>query len=143
MEPLAVAVHSVAKLGKFQASQTIAIFGCGPVGLLCMAVAKALGAQRIIAVDIVPSRLTFAKLYVATDTFKPPTPEDGESKLEFSRRSADQMKEQLGIQDRGARAIDLVVDASGVEVSIQTALAIVKFGGIHVQVRKSLPKRRL
>jgi D-xylulose reductase len=136
MEPLAVAVHSVANLGDFHTNQTIAVFGCGPVGLFCMAVAKALGAERIIAVDIVPSRLEFAKSYVATDTFKPPQSKDGESKLEFSRRSASLMKEQLDIWDRGTKAIDLVVDASGAEVSIQTALAIVKFGGTHVQVSK-------
>lgn len=134
MEPLAVAVHSVANLGSFRTNQSIAIFGCGPVGLLCMAVAKALGARRIIAIDIVSSRLEFARSYAATDTFKPPSPIDGESKLRFSKRSADQMKEQLCILDRGTKAVDLVVDASGAEVSIQTALAIVKFGGTHVQV---------
>jgi len=143
MEPLAVAVHSVATLGGFRANQAITIFGCGPIGLLCMAVAKALGAGRVIAVDIVTSRLEFAKSYAATDTFKPPPPEDGESKLEFSRRSADQMKEQLGIQDRGSNAIDLVVDASGAEVSVQTALAIVKFGGTHVQVTDYVPAREI
>jgi D-xylulose reductase len=143
MEPLAVAVHSVANLGDFRTNQTIAVFGCGPVGLFCMAVAKALGAKRIIAVDIVPSRLEFAKSYAATDTFKPPQSKDGEPNLEFSRRSANQMKEQLGIQDRGTKAIDLVVDASGAEVSIQTALAIVKFGGTHVQVSKEASRYTL
>lgn len=50
IEPLAVGIHSVAKLGKFQTGQNIVVFGAGPVGLLCMAVAKALGAKRIIAV---------------------------------------------------------------------------------------------
>ena len=54
MVPLAVAVHSVAILGGFRANQSVVIFGCGPVGLLCMAVAKALGGSRIIAVDILP-----------------------------------------------------------------------------------------
>jgi D-xylulose reductase len=140
MEPLAVAVHSVANLGSFRANQTIAIFGCGPVGLLCMAVAKALGAERIIAVDIVQSRLEFAKSYAATDIFTPPPPKDGESKLELSRRSADQLKEQLGIQDRGTKAIDLVIDASGAEVPVQTALAVVKYGGTHVQVGMGTPE---
>lgn len=100
-----------------------------------MAVAKALGASRIIAVDIVPSRLEFAQAYAATDTFLPPPPNEGESKLEFSKRSAALMKQQLGIEDRGPKAIDLVIDASGAEVSVQTALAIVKPGGTHVQVR--------
>lgn len=100
-----------------------------------MAVAKALGARRIIAVDIVPSRLEFAKSYAATETYKPPPPNEGESKPQFSKRNADEMKKQLGIEDRGVKSIDLVIDASGAEVSIQTALFIAKAGGIHVQVR--------
>jgi D-xylulose reductase len=50
MEPLAVGVHSVANLGCFRANQSIVVFGCGPIGLLCMAVGKAFGACRIIAV---------------------------------------------------------------------------------------------
>lgn len=36
---------------------SVVIFGAGPVGLLCMAVAKALGARKIIAVDIQQARL--------------------------------------------------------------------------------------
>lgn len=139
IEPLAVAVHSVSNLGGLRSNQSIAIFGSGPVGLLCMAVAKALGASRIIAVDIVPSRLEFAQAYAATDTFLPPPPNEGESKSDFSRRSAALMKAQLGIEERGPKAIDLVIDASGAEVSVQTALAIVKAGGTHVQVGMGNP----
>jgi len=134
MEPLSVGVHSVANLGGFRSGQSIAIFGCGPVGLLCMAVAKALGAQRIIAVDIVPQRLEFAKSYAATETYLPPKPLEGETKLDYSKRNAEQMKQQLNIQDRGINKIDLVIDASGAEVSIQTALYIVGTGGTFVQV---------
>ena len=44
------------------------------------------------------------------------------------------MKAQLGIEERGEKAIDLVLDASGAEVSIQTGLFIVKIGGTFVQV---------
>lgn len=99
-----------------------------------MATAKALGASRIIAVDIVPSRLAFAKSYAATQTFAPPAPIANESKSEYAKRSAIAMREELGIEDRGVNSIDLVVDASGAEVSIQTALHIVKTGGQYVQV---------
>lgn len=134
MEPLSVGVHSVANLGGFRAGQSIAVFGCGPVGLLCMAVAKALGAKRVIAVDIVPQRLEFAKNYAATETYLPLKPLDGESKIDYSRRNAEQMKQKLNIQDRGDHTIDLVIDASGAEVSIQTALYIVKASGTFVQV---------
>lgn len=67
IEPLSVGVHSVATLGKCKSNQVVVIFGCGPVGLLCMAVAKALGARKIVAVDINQERLDFAKSYAATD----------------------------------------------------------------------------
>jgi threonine dehydrogenase-like Zn-dependent dehydrogenase len=138
MEPLAVGVHSVSNLGGFRANQSIVIFGCGPVGLLCMAVAKAIGATRIIAVDIVPARLEFAKQYAATDTYVPIPSNEGESKIDYSKRNADAMRQQLGIEDRGSKAIDLVIDASGAEVSIQTAFHIVKSGGTFVQARITL-----
>ncbi|KJA30137.1 hypothetical protein HYPSUDRAFT_32232 [Hypholoma sublateritium FD-334 SS-4] len=139
MEPLAVGVHSVSNLGGLRASQTIAVFGCGPVGLLCMAVAKAIGASRIVAVDIVPARLEFAKSYAATETYLPVKPEDGESKIDYSRRNAENMKKVLGIADRGTTSIDLVIDASGAEVSIQTGFYIVKAGGTFVQVGMGNP----
>ncbi|KAI6163028.1 xylitol dehydrogenase [Pisolithus thermaeus] len=133
IEPLSVAVHAVAKLGNFRTSQSIAIFGCGPVGLLCMAVAKAFGASRVIAIDIVSHRLEFAKSYAATDTFMPPLLEQSETNGEFSKRAAALMKAELGIAEQGAQGIDLVVDASGAETSIQTGIRIVKSGGTYVQ----------
>lgn len=138
MEPLSVGVHSVSNLGGFRANQSIVVFGCGPVGLLCMAVAKALGASRVIGVDIVPGRLDFAKSYAATHTYVPIKPNEGESKVDYSRRNAEAMKTQLGIEDRGKNAIDLVIDASGAEVSIQTALYVAKSGGTVVQVCETL-----
>jgi len=105
------------------------------VGLLCMAVAKALGATRVIAIDIVPSRLEFAKNYVATDIFLPPAPNPNEDKMEYSKRCADTMMKEFGLQERGgANTVDVAVDASGAEPSIQTALHVVKAGGTFVQV---------
>lgn len=99
-----------------------------------MAVAKALGASRIIAVDIIDSRLKFAKEYAATDIFVPPKREDGEDSLKYSRRSSDELKRTLNLSDRGRHGVDLVIDASGAEVSIQTAFYTVKVGGRIVQV---------
>ncbi|KAI0053005.1 xylitol dehydrogenase [Auriscalpium vulgare] len=140
MEPLSVAVHSVSTLAKLQPNQNVAVFGCGPVGLLCMAVAKALGAARIIAVDIVDSRLEFAKSYAATDTYKPPAPQAGESKIAYSLRSSEIFKQTLGVSERGDTGIDLVLDASGAEVSIQTGLFVAKIGGTFLQVGMGQPE---
>ena len=138
MEPLSVAVHAVHRIGNFRAGQSIAVFGCGPVGLLCMAVANASGASRIIAIDVNPTRLDFAKTYVATDIYHPLSMEQAEDKIEYSRRNAARLKAELSVRDMGPSTIDLVVDASGAEVSIQTAFYIAKSGGTIVQVRSFL-----
>ncbi|KAI0702870.1 xylitol dehydrogenase [Cytidiella melzeri] len=140
IEPLSVGIHSVANLGGLRANEKVIVFGAGPVGLLCMAVAKALGASRIIAVDILPSRLEFAKQYAATDTYLPPKPQEGESKMQYSTRNAKTLMEQLDVEERGYKAIDLVIDASGAEVSIQTGILVARHGGTYVQVGMGAPE---
>ncbi|CAE6536979.1 unnamed protein product [Rhizoctonia solani] len=134
IEPTAVAVHSVSTLAKFQPEQSIAIFGAGPVGILCMGVAKALGARRIIAIDIAPHRLEFAKNYAATDAFLPPKMEEGETKPAYSARAAAELKKQFNLSDRGDHSIDVVIDASGAEVCVQMGFHIIRVGGTYVQV---------
>ena len=44
-----------------QPGQTIAVFGCGPVGLFAIKSAFLLGAERVIAIDTVPERLALAR----------------------------------------------------------------------------------
>jgi threonine dehydrogenase-like Zn-dependent dehydrogenase len=50
-----------AKLAEIKPGDTVAVYGCGPVGLFAIASAKLLGAGRIFAVDTVPSRLEMAR----------------------------------------------------------------------------------
>ena len=138
MEPLSVGVHSVAQLGGFKTGQKLAVFGAGPVGLLCMAVARALGASRVIAVDIVESRLDFAMKWAGADAFLPPKLQEGERQIDSSKRVFEDLKNRLQIKERGNDAIDLVIDASGAEVCIQIGLFLVKYGGTFVQVKTHL-----
>jgi len=140
IEPLAVGVHAVYSVGNIKANQNVAVFGAGPVGLLCMAVAKACGASRIIGVDIVQSRLDFARKYVATDVFLPPKPNDGESKIDYSKRIAADIAKQFNIPDRGESSLDLIIDASGAEACIQMGLFLVRQGGTYVQVGMGNPE---
>ncbi|QRV72947.1 alcohol dehydrogenase [Ceratobasidium sp. AG-Ba] len=134
IEPTAVAVHSVSTLAKFQPEQSIAVFGAGPVGILCMAVAKALGARRVVAIDIAQHRLDFAKNYVATDAFLPPKMEEGESRQVYSKRASEDLMKQCGLSERGDHSIDVVIDASGAEVCVQMGFHIIRVGGTYVQV---------
>jgi threonine dehydrogenase-like Zn-dependent dehydrogenase len=50
-----------AELAEIENGDTVAVFGCGPVGQFAIASAKLLGAGRIFAVDSIPSRLEMAR----------------------------------------------------------------------------------
>lgn len=103
---------------------------------MCMAVAKALGSRRIIAVDIQDERLAFAKSYAATDIWKSTKPQEGESKMDYARRQTYEMRDKLNIDlETGEESIDLVVDCTGAEVCIATGMYLAKDGGTYVQVR--------
>src|SRR5690606_5578208 len=41
--------------------ETVAVFGCGPVGLMALKLAKVLGAGKVIGVDVLPYRLELAR----------------------------------------------------------------------------------
>lgn len=53
--------YMAAEFCAIQPGQTIAIWGCGPVGQMAIRSAFLLGAERIIAVDTVPERLALAR----------------------------------------------------------------------------------
>ena len=57
-----------AEMCDIKGGETIAVWGCGPVGLFAVASAKLLGAERIIAIDRFPERLAKARQAGATDT---------------------------------------------------------------------------
>lgn len=50
-----------AELAEIKDGDTVAVFGCGPVGLFAIASARLLGASRILAIDKHPSRLEMAR----------------------------------------------------------------------------------
>jgi threonine dehydrogenase-like Zn-dependent dehydrogenase len=58
-----------AEMCDIKGGDTIAVWGCGPVGQFAIASAKLLGAERVIAIDRFPERLTMAREKAgATDT---------------------------------------------------------------------------
>ncbi|KAE8387177.1 D-xylulose reductase A [Aspergillus alliaceus] len=120
MEPLSVAVHIV-RQANIAPGQSVVIFGAGPVGLLCCAVARAFGSPKIIAVDIQRGRLEFARKYAATATFEP----SKAPALENANRIIEENNLGLGA--------DVVIDASGAEPSVHTGIHVLRPGGTYVQ----------
>ncbi|OXG12031.1 xylitol dehydrogenase [Cryptococcus neoformans Tu401-1] len=70
IQPLAVGIQ-VGKRVDLRPHKTVAIFGCGPIGLISAAVAHAYSARKIIAFDNNPQRVEFAKRYISPLTGKP------------------------------------------------------------------------
>ncbi len=60
LEPFGNAVHTV-YAGSGVSGRSVLITGCGPIGLMAVAVARASGAGPIIATDVNPYRLAFAE----------------------------------------------------------------------------------
>src|SRR6476660_4001070 len=59
LDPLGNAVHSV--LAGEIAAKTVAITGCGPIGLFAIAVARAVGAAQVFAIEVNEHRRNIAK----------------------------------------------------------------------------------
>src|SRR4029077_20354772 len=60
-------VGAAVNTAKVRPGETVAVFGCGGVGLNVIQGAALCGASRIIAVDLAPKKLAWAKEFGATD----------------------------------------------------------------------------
>ena len=64
IEPAAVLIHAVERAkttGILRFNSRVVVQGCGPIGLLCIAILRTMGVENIVAVDGNDSRLEFAK----------------------------------------------------------------------------------
>merc|ERR1712062_311878 len=68
MEPLAVGVHACQRAG-VALGKTVLICGAGPIGLVNLLTARAMGASEVIVTDISENRLEMAKKMGASGTF--------------------------------------------------------------------------
>ncbi|HEX2995786.1 MAG TPA: zinc-binding dehydrogenase, partial [Anaerolineales bacterium] len=112
LEPLGVAIHSV-DLGKLKTGMTVGVFGCGPIGLLIIQLARHMGATNIIATDILPHRVDAAKSLGAYQALLA----GNNSELEEIRAAT---------QGRG---IDVVFEAAGEQEAVDAAFEAAIPGG--------------
>jgi threonine dehydrogenase-like Zn-dependent dehydrogenase len=71
IEPCAVLIHAVERAkttGILRFNSRVVVQGCGPIGLICIAILRTMGTENIVAVDGEAKRLEFAKLMGATET---------------------------------------------------------------------------
>ena len=64
IEPCAVLIHAVERAkttGILKFNSRVVVQGCGPIGLICIAILRTMGIENIVAVDGEEKRLAFAK----------------------------------------------------------------------------------
>ncbi|XP_076252316.1 sorbitol dehydrogenase-like isoform X2 [Rhynchophorus ferrugineus] len=120
MEPLSVGVHAT-KRGQVQVGDSVLILGAGPIGLVTLLSAKAMGASKIIITDILDVKLQAAKSLGAHYTIKV---EKGWQEDDI----VEKIKSLLGEEP------NKTFDCSGVEQNVRIALKVTRSKGIVVLV---------
>lgn len=129
IEPLAVAVHIV-RQAPVTPGMSVVVYGAGPVGLLCLAVALAFGASKTVAVDVIEERLKFAQGYAATHIFASRMEQGDEG-------AAKQLISECALNE--GEGADVSIDASGAAPCIRQALRVLRPAGVYVQAGMGAP----
>ncbi len=111
-EPFGLAVHSCSIGGGVQ-GQSVAVAGCGPLGLMAIAAARALGAAEVIALEINPKRRKLAEKVGATKALNP-----------FGR-SVSQLREEIN----GGEGADVFLEYSGAAQIMQSLPILTRISG--------------
>jgi threonine 3-dehydrogenase len=90
---------------------TVLVTGCGPIGLFAVGICRAAGASRIIASDVIETRLALARTMGAHDAVTP-------DRAAAAVRAA-----------TGSLGVDVVLEMSGVPAAIHQAFELVRVGG--------------
>jgi S-(hydroxymethyl)glutathione dehydrogenase / alcohol dehydrogenase len=114
---VATGVGAVRNTAGVQPGATVAIIGCGGVGLSCVQGARLAGAARIVAVDVVANKLAVARRLGATDVVH-----------------ADGRPVVTALQDLVPEGLDYVIDAIGTIETTEQAIAALGLGGSAVLV---------
>jgi threonine dehydrogenase-like Zn-dependent dehydrogenase len=103
-----------AHLAEIKDGDTVAVFGCGPVGQFAIASAKLRGAGRVFAVDCVPSRLEMAR-------------EQGAEVIDFNREDPVEVLMRM----TGGIGPDRAIDAVGLDAVAPTSGPAAKEANKH------------
>lgn len=126
VEPFSCAYFAAMKADNLNGSDTVVVFGAGPIGLGCIAVASTLGA-RVLAAEPNPGRADLARKLGAVEVLDP---------------TADGFADQVRGLTRG-RGADVVMEASGQPAAMAAALDVSGFNArlvnIGIDVGRSAP----
>ena len=107
------AMYGLDVLGGLVAGQSLVVTGAGPIGLLGVAVGKALGASPVILTDIVDSRLTIGERLGADHVIN----------------AAREPAVETVLRANGGRGVNFVLECSGAPNAVNEAIRMVSRGG--------------
>ncbi len=110
-EPLGNAVHTILHFDII--GRTVAVVGCGPIGLMAVNVAKAVGAAKIIAIEVNEYRRNLAK-ELGADVIINPLEEDVIKRV---------------LDETDGLGVDVIGEFSGNKNAIEQAFKYIKLGG--------------
>jgi L-idonate 5-dehydrogenase len=113
-EPLAVALHAVARAGDVRGRRVL-VTGAGPIGCLVVAALRAAGAAEVVAVDLVDEALAIARAVGATGSVR-----------------ADNLVAADPAALAAVAGIDVAVEASGSPAGLRTCLERTRRAGTVV-----------
>jgi threonine 3-dehydrogenase len=111
LDPLGNAVHTV--LAGEIAGQTVLVTGCGPIGLMSIAVAKACGSSTVFATETNEQRRSMAKK-MGADVVVNPAAEDAVKKI---------------LAETDGTGVDVLLEMSGNPTAIQQGFKSLRAGG--------------
>jgi len=111
LDPLGNAVHTV--LAGEIAAKTEAVTGCGPIGLFSIAVARAVGASTVFAIEVNQYRRRIAQ----------------QMKADFVLDPSNDDVTKIVMEQTGGLGVDVVLEMAGHPTAIRTAFDVVRRGG--------------
>ena len=117
VEPFSCAYFAAMRADNLNASDTAIVFGAGPIGLSCVAVASTLGA-RVIAAEPNPSRADLARRLGAEEVVDPTADGFLDTVMELTR----------------GRGADVVLEASGQPAAMAATLEVAGFNARLVNI---------
>ncbi len=123
---VATGVGAVLRSARVPIGATVAVFGCGAVGMSAILGARAAQASRIVAVDVVPRKLEWARKLGATDT--------------IDARDGDSGKR---VKTATGGGVGYSFEAVGLPETLQQAMLATANGGVCTMIGVPAPKSEL
>ena len=132
-------VGAVMHTANVRVGETVAVIGCGGIGLSAINGAAIAGALRIIAVDRVASKLELARTFGATDVVNASETDVVEAVMEFTGGGVDHSFEAIGLKETAEQAFAMLARGG-----TATIIGMIPPGTkIEVEGRELLREKRL